>query len=377
MGALLLMVLGGCGPTYNWPDSPSGQSALIALAKSKRIDMRWRRDPLTALTDDSAEKVDDDAPKDGEAPRKPAEAIVLLPGAEPNDREWAALLEWTESGHMLIVANGAEPPKQLQIKRDCTDAVAAPLTTTDIAPGPGLSIGVPPACTLVAETDDASAEIAREDGAAYAYYLRREYGELIVLADGALFTNVSLACADNATWLFSQLGRADGPVELVDALLLDDPFGGGDDVPEVDKTRLTALLIQGFLLAMLLLLSRGVHFGAPRDPVHTGRRAFAEHVRALGMLYARGQAKDHALRLYATWALDRLRQRMAGRRAHDLPSLAAAIAAQTGRAPDEVHALLDAAQRAIDSPNEPAVSAPLTVMARLSRLLKEVGGTTR
>ena len=67
-------------------------------------------------------------------------------------------------------------------------------------------------------------------------------------------------------------------------------------------TRLVATLV--------LFFAVGVRLARPKPAAPPRRRAFAEHVEAVGALYARTRSAPHALAAYARFADERLRARM-------------------------------------------------------------------
>jgi hypothetical protein len=99
---------------------------------------------------------------------------------------------------------------------------------------------------------------------------------------------------------------------------------------------------------LLFALWKGISFGTPRDDQERRRRSFSEHVRAVGLQYARARAAPHALGVYAGWALERLRERLPKGRQRSIQELAVEVAARTGRDRAEVEQLLHEAQAASD-----------------------------
>ena len=97
-----------------------------------------------------------------------------------------------------------------------------------------------------------------------------------------------------------------------------------DDAPTPGLAAYLGTLLVLALLA-LLLLWRGIAFGKLRDPPAHTRRSFADHVRAIGMQYARADASRHALGAYARWAIERLRERVPRGRHRSLDELAQEI----------------------------------------------------
>jgi hypothetical protein len=128
-------------------------------------------------------------------------------------------------------------------------------------------------------------------------------------------------------------------------------------------------------LFALLVLWRGAHFGRPVDPPRRGRRDFAEHAAAVGRHYARAGAARHALRLYAAWALDRLRERTSTQRQPGLLVLSQGIASRTGQDETAVVALIAEASALRDDPGGGDPNADLATVRGLARLLHQLGGS--
>jgi hypothetical protein len=99
-------------------------------------------------------------------------------------------------------------------------------------------------------------------------------------------------------------------------------------------------LLQLGLCTLLFFIYRGAHFGRPRPEPPARRRAFADHVRALGLVYARARAGRVALEHYGVWATERLSERLRLGGAARLSAIAEGIAARTGRPVGEVMRLL-------------------------------------
>jgi hypothetical protein len=69
-------------------------------------------------------------------------------------------------------------------------------------------------------------------------------------------------------------------------------------------------LVHALGAALILFLAVGVRLSRPRPEPPPRRRAFAEHVEAVGALYARTRNAPHALTSFARFADERLRARM-------------------------------------------------------------------
>jgi len=95
-------------------------------------------------------------------------------------------------------------------------------------------------------------------------------------------------------------------------------FAGEEDGVSPPSTPLAALLRAGLGLALghavafalVLFVAVGTRLARPRPVSPPRRRAFAEHVEAVGALYARARSAPHALAAYARFADERVRARM-------------------------------------------------------------------
>src|SRR5262249_9208480 len=94
-------------------------------------------------------------------------------------------------------------------------------------------------------------------------------------------------------------------------------------------------------------------------------------------LYAKARASRHVLGLYASWAIERLRERSRGRAARGLVRLAEAVAARTGRSEAQVMTVLVEAQSAGEAAapssfRSPASAEPREASARDFEVLREL-----
>lgn len=201
-------------------------------------------------------------------------------------------------------------------------------------------------------------EDAEEDG-----------GRIILFADDRLFSNIALAVGDNAHFLVGLLGESD--VEFVNELT-----GASADTPvsSIRHSGLLPFLLQLGALVLLFLFCQGVRFGTARDPELRRRRAFADHVRALGAVYAKAQAARHALASYSAFAYERLRERLQLRGRRGFHLMAESLAARTGRPLAEVARVLAETYelRANDNDDRSpaAVAQDLQLMKELEALMR-------
>jgi hypothetical protein len=138
--------------------------------------------------------------------------------------------------------------------------------------------------------------------------------------------------------------------------------------------QLTPFLAQAVLVLLIAALWRGYPFGRPRTPKLSSRRAFIEHVRALGHAYGDARASRFALAAYAAWALDHLRERTGAARDTGVSGLAASVAKRLGREEKAVLHVFVAAELARREPFEADQPEDLFVLRRLASFVSELGG---
>jgi hypothetical protein len=163
-----------------------------------------------------------------------------------------------------------------------------------------------------------------EDGTLYAAAVPLGRGYVVVIATAELLTNVALLRKGNARAMVTILSSSDRRSFLV---------AQRDDGVSPPSTPVAAVLRAGFGLglahalvaSLVLFLAVGVRLARPKPARPPARRAFVEHVEAVGRLYARTGNAAHALAAYARFADERLRARMP-HHATDLPNFLASRA---------------------------------------------------
>ncbi|MDI1429397.1 DUF4350 domain-containing protein [Polyangium sorediatum] len=303
--------------------SPSGTHGVGAMLAAYGIDFRHRRGPLDKLPD-----ADDTT-------------LLVLPDLDISAADFRRLQSWVEAGGDLVVAGVSDLPAWAGASLDLDnvsegDIVVSPGYRVDLGE---LVLAVPrgPSLTLT----DAEPMLARSNGV-YASFKQVGDGRVIVLADDKLFLNVALTVEENAAFLISLFRPLHREVELCDAWT---SLGADTPLETLSRAHLLPILLQLVLLLGLFFLWQGRAFGVLRDPPANRRRAFADHVRALGLAYARAGASRHALGLYASWAVERLRERVPREGRQGLSGLAEAIGVRVGKPTGEVmRVLVDATE---------------------------------
>lgn len=305
------------------------------------------------------------------------EPIFLLGGAVPTAEEWDTLLKWAQTGGTLAIAAwpGAVDPRTGAFSgwAACDPQTALELRSPLAFQEPmGAQAQVPALAHLVSSDQRPLTPLIMRGENTYAAIATVGEGRIIIFADDYLFTNASMAVDDNAPLtlaIFDWLGE-DGTVRVIDSWTA----VGSDGAFEVlSDPRMAPIVLQFLAFLTLLYLWRGTIFGRARDPKSDSRRAFSDHVRAMGGQYARLKASDYMLGAYGSWAIEQLRARVPGGSRLELHELAQQVAARSGRDPAALTSLLTA----VSSP-EAIAKIPkrvrLTLRRDLARLLTEVGG---
>ena len=158
--------------------------------------------------------------------------------------------------------------------------------------------------------DTAPRAIARfEDGELYGALRDFGEGKVLGLASADLLTNVGLAVPGNAAALIALLATTDGHEFAIARREQgisppSNPFAG------LVHIGLGPALVHVVLFLPLLFVAYGIRQAAPKEEPPNTRRAFAEHIQAVGGLYARRRAARHALAVYARHVDERVRAAM-------------------------------------------------------------------
>jgi len=257
---------------------------------------------------------------------EPQVTEILVAGELP-DEAWSKLLHWVSDGGTLIVTDSAPAIEKKLHASYMPHAYRGRLEL-----GPGFD---PVHLELSANTDHAldfptgsagnDRLFARVEG--HPYIASRQYGEGSVLffADGEFLSNASLSIGDNAFFAVSLLTRPRQVLEIVG------PWTGGGATSIFGALRsagLGPLLLQLLVLTFFYAWCRGTAFGTRRDPVLVQRRAFRDHVLALGDCYRKARATRFVLATYGAWLTERLRERLSPQQPIGLIDLAGRIAAR-------------------------------------------------
>jgi len=265
-------------------------------------------------------------------------AVALGPQLRRDARR---LARWVRGGRLLIFAPPLADERgickgvelgELKIERKfrfdkerTTKAEAADLR---LGANPCV-ITAPAGGRVLARTDDGAVVLERQLGR----------GWVLLLAHAELLTNGKLDRDDIAVLLRRWLARR---AERGARVAFVERRRGGQLWQLLERANLLPFLGHGLLLLLLIYWRVTPRFGDADAFEPAQRRAFSEHARALGTLWRRAGGSAHALGQIYERARGRLRQ--GGGRGQQR-TLAASIAARSGRDADEVQQLLGAVQQ--------------------------------
>lgn len=361
VGPMALLIVAAFGSTlacdapastrYPWSTSPSGTEALFEVLRGEGMAVSYRTESLASL---DPEEPDDDP------------IIVMLGGVSATAEEWEATRAWVHAGGHLVLA-GAEVPPWVDVAY-----------TWKPEPDPGaLEYDVPFAITPPGESLHVPAGHhagLNEVGNDYIASFELGFGGVTVLADDHLFTNAALAFEGNPETVVLLLQSFEtNEVQFVDAW---SSVGADSPADSISHTHLTAAIVQLLVLILALYLWRGARFGLGRDPSRQSRRAFVQHAVAMGRQYEKARAATFASGLFATWVLERLRNRFSSAASAGLLGLAQEVARVSDRDETDVMRLLVTAHGAIESRLSPGgTGEDLALICDLGRLMRDLGET--
>jgi hypothetical protein len=322
--ALVLMLSTGCGGGAGGSaavpragDDPAGGEVFRDVLRRQGVNIAPLETSLASLP----------LPKAGE--RAPAVVVDLARTALDDDTR-DHLVEWVDEGGVLVLVGSpyawpkafgaaaaqSTAPYKLTVRRLLARSSAAAEGDDDDDAAPEGTIyaktterGVLAEGTAVGFSGTTERVASFDDGLTYAAVLAHGKGFVLGIASNELMQNAPLARPGNAAAMVSILSNADR---------LDVRIADPEDGVAPPSTPIGALLRAGLgtglahaLLATLaLFFAVGLRLARPKPAMPTRRRAFAEHVEAVGALYARTRNAPHALAAYARFADDRLRARM-------------------------------------------------------------------
>lgn len=306
-------------------DDPAGLELFHDVMARQGVTLRGLDSSLSTL------------PLPGPGERAPA-VIVDMDWTSLDDETHDHLLEWVDAGGVLVLvgypgswpkeleagrASATRPPAgNLRITAKHLLARATPSTPEE--KGDESEEGDDDESTIYSRTQE-HAELTGDDGLTvtgtaervawfddgtlYAAVAARGHGFVLEIGSDELFTNAGLAHPGNAAALVAILSNASrSEMRLAEA----------EDGVSPPSTPIAALLRAGLglplahaaVFALVLFVAVGRRQARPRPTRPPRRRAFSEHVEAVGALYSRARSAPHALAAYARFADERLRARM-------------------------------------------------------------------
>jgi hypothetical protein len=324
--------IGARGTAPRDGDDPAGAELFRDVLRRQGVEVEPLATSLASL----------ELPQPGE--RAPA-VVVDLERTDLDEDTREHLVEWVRAGGVLVLAGHAGDwpkvfgatatlaagPHQIAVHRlrtrnadsdsdgdddDAPEKSPLPAQTLErgiLASPTGLRFDVP-----------AESVASFEDGTTYAARVTHGAGAVLGIASDELMTNAGLARPGNAAAMVSLLSNADR-LELRLAAAEDGVSPPSTPIAVLLRAGLGTGLAHALLAVLVLFLAFGARLGRPRPVPAPRRRAFAEHVEAVGALYARTRSAPHALAAYARFADERLRARMP-RGSGDVPGFLASRA---------------------------------------------------
>ena len=388
-----LLLSGACGPPRDdWDHSPSGRAGVIGYLGKRGFKVHERLLSVAKINESkpsegnsSESKPSESNSSESNSSESKVEQLILLPGAHLGDEEWKAVKAWISVGeHALVVAGGRrELPDWIGmriVEKQVNHSEPVVLGDAEAKRWGALRVRVPEANGLENRPGALTLLTRKQSPYAAERWLVRdddndediESNRVLVLADDFLFRNASLLVADNAVLLDHLLRDGGTTVELAGDLT---GLVASNPVESVRRGRLGPALLQLAAFLLVFFVCKGARFGRPMHSQRLERRAFAEHVRALGLHYARARGERLALGFMGAYASERLRERCGLRVDRSLSGLAEAVATRTGRPVGEVmRTLLEARDAGKGVPAEKDAR-DLETVSELCKLLEETGGT--
>lgn len=287
--------------------------------------------------------------------------------------DWSALDDFASLGGTVVLSGVPNRPLPdwgifRSDPEDCPGPVHATVLDEEASPRPARITGRARALHLDTSFE---AVVTCERGPLVAR-APKDKGAIVVISDPDFISNASMAAGDPAKVLLPLLGTPKR-VAVIDRFSMAE--GAKDPYRAVAHSGLAPALLHALAWLVLLAVARGKSFGTPRDPVELPRRAFSDHVRAVGRLYELAGASRHALGIYSAWALEQLTSRLRPGGTQRMLELSSAVSQRTRRPEGKVAAVLANAADARDRPGGPDTPAEdLGALRSLDAFLQEIGG---
>jgi hypothetical protein len=310
---LAVAILPGCGrvgtPSSRAGTDPAGDELWYEVLRRQGVKAERLEVALASLSPPATDE------------RSPA-VVVDVDRTELDSETRDHLVEWVQAGGVLVLAGDPDAwPREFEVRStSARPSEGGPFSVrTDQRARAELASG------KALEFAAAAKRVAWfEDGTTYAAAAPQGRGLVLGIAGDELMTNVGLARAGNAAAMVAIFSHTDR-VELRVAEEDDGMAPPSTPIAALSRAGLGIGLVHALIAALMLFFAVGVRLARPKPSPPPRRRAFAEHVEAVGALYARAGAASHALAAYARFAEGRLRGRMP-RAATDVASFLASRA---------------------------------------------------
>jgi hypothetical protein len=276
--------------------APTGMDVLAHALAAQGVTTRPLRESLAQLTFPS--------PTD---PHPPA-VLVDLDRIHVDARARHHLDEWVRAGGTLVLLGHVDEwPATLGTRQGTSISrvvMASKPRVDDDAASDGVFLGAvaTPRAILGVQSPLASTG----DAMAYAAWWHWDRGTLIGVAGDDLFLDAGMLYRENAEIALTILA----PMKNTTLYVADDLDGiDGPSSPAASLSRagLDLGIWHALAAALVLFAAFGARLARAKPAPPPARRAYAEHVEATGLLYARAGASGYALSLFAKLVDERLR----------------------------------------------------------------------
>lgn len=213
-------------------------------------------------------------------------ALLLRDGLTPDDHD--RLREWVSNGGTLVVADPSSPLSADTVDETLGTLARGTCTMPELADVGQLDVG----STTRLNARRADASCFGEEGRAFVTRTSRGRGRIVSIGDASVFTNATLASADNsvlATRLL--LPGSDTAVAVLDP----NPPGSGRTVlADLVSDRVFQAILQLGVAFLLYALWRSRRVGQPVTEPQPVAIAGSQFVRAVGGLHQRTHAANRA-----------------------------------------------------------------------------------
>lgn len=283
--AVLIWESGGGGrPFSSHSTLPQGCKAFyLLLEENGHPVQRWDR-PLTMLPADGAGEV----------------LFIVEPGRRPPlPAEARALRDWVGQGNRLVLLGMGQPvlyeafdleieatchsPEPLRVDPDSSHALLEGVGRLEFRNG----------ATFTAESG--GVPLAGDDGNSFILCKKAGKGEIIAITDAGMITNGALGSEDNLIFLLNTAGAFNGPL---DVLIDEYHHGFGMALPARAPSTGSAFItylawpaLQLVLFTLLLLVTLGRRFAAPRPLPEPSPHALSHTIAAAAAIYRKAGAR--------------------------------------------------------------------------------------